>query len=132
MNRPDESRQHLGRRSQEKANPRRPRKLLALAASILLSPSCAIYDGGGGAGTELRVGESAEIVERKVTLLSLGENTAKVRIGSSWRTRELTEGRYEPMDFSRGLVLVEIDGKRQTARINGFHITRTLNPYQPF
>lgn len=113
----------------------RPAPLLRLSAvSVILSlaPSCAIYDGGGGQGIRMRVGESAEIVERNVSLISVDESLARVRIGSGRKIRELTLGHCEPVDYTRGLVVNATDTKGQSARISGFRITRTLDPFQPF
>ena len=107
-------------------------RALALAATASIFSSCAIYDGGGGRGVLMKVGESAEIVERRITLVSVDASCAKVKIDSSQRLHKLTLGHYEPIDFSRGLVVHETDTAGQNARITGFRISRTLNPYQPF
>ncbi len=107
-------------------------KAIAFIAITSGASSCSIYDGGGGEGVLIKVGESAAIVERQVTLVAVDPSFAKVRIDSSCKIHELTLGHFEPVDFSRGLVLHESNPGRQTARITGFRITRTLNPYQPF
>lgn len=104
---------------------------LAFAAMASFATSCSIYD-GGGEGVRLKVGESATIVERQVTLVAVDPSSAKVKIGSSRRIHELTLGHSEPVDFSRGLVVHETDPGKETARITGFRITRTLNPNPPF
>ena len=80
----------------------------------------------------IKVGDSATIVERQVTLVAVDPSSAKVKIGSSRRIHELTLGHSEPVDFSRGLVVHETDPDKETARITGFRITRTLNPNPPF
>lgn len=104
---------------------------LASAAMASFSTSCSIYD-GGGEGVRLKVGESATIVERRVTLVAVDSSSAEVQIGSSRRIHELTLGHCEPLDFSRGLVVHETNPDKETARITGFRITRTLNPNPPF
>ena len=108
------------------------RLCLALVALPILGSSCAIYDGGGGPGEQIRKGGSAEVVERQVTLLNVQESQAQVKVGRSTKTHNLPKGHYVPVDLGRGLVLVSTDTASQTARITGFRITRTLNPYQPF
>lgn len=107
-------------------------KVIAFIAITSCATSCSIYDGGGGEGVLIKVGDSATIVERQVILVAVDPSSAKVTIGSSRKIHELTLGHFEPVDFSRGLVLHDSNPDRQTARITGFRITRTLNPYQPF
>jgi hypothetical protein len=107
-------------------------RCLGLAAFSCLASSCAIYDGGGGDGEQIRQGESVKVVERQVTLVSVEASSAKVKVDSSSKLHELPLGQYVPVDFNRGLVLNKTEPAKRTAWITGFRITRTLNPYQPF
>ncbi len=105
---------------------------LVFATTTCLVSSCAIHDGGGGEGVLVRQHESVSIVERVVILDSVEATSAMVKVGSSAKLHELPLGHHVPVDFKRGLVLVEADPAGRSARISGFRITRTLNPYQPF